>query len=137
MVSLEGDNLVVFYYLSKSGLIRGVTFGESGLIRRVAFGESGLIRRETTVHWDKIHFWSDIMTWYSLHTAAVGIKHQSINHWSNITLSSLLKITIKFICLFVFTMYYIMYYYIVDKKVLLKKGPFVIIYLYYAAYILF
>ena len=28
----------------KSGLIRGVSFGESGLIRGVAFGGGGLIR---------------------------------------------------------------------------------------------
>ena len=31
--SLEGSNLVVFYYLITSDLIRGVTFGRSGLMR--------------------------------------------------------------------------------------------------------
>jgi hypothetical protein len=49
VTSLEGSNLVVFYYLSASDIcpIRGVSFGEMGLIRGVAFGEMGL--RRTTV----------------------------------------------------------------------------------------
>ena len=40
VVSLEGDNLVVFYYLSsfEIGLIRAEVFGESGLIRGEVFG---------------------------------------------------------------------------------------------------
>ena len=36
--SLEGDNLVVFYYLTSSEI-----FGGSGLIREVVFGDIGLI----------------------------------------------------------------------------------------------
>ena len=39
MASLEGDNLVVFYYLSVS---------ENWSDKRVAFGESGFIRGGTT-----------------------------------------------------------------------------------------
>ena len=46
MASVEGNNLVVFYYLiaSESCLIREVLFGEHGFIRRVVFGGCGFIR---------------------------------------------------------------------------------------------
>ena len=51
MASVEGNNLVVFYYLiaSESCLIREVLFGEHGFIRRVVFGGRGFIRGRTTV----------------------------------------------------------------------------------------
>jgi hypothetical protein len=52
MASLEGDCLVVFYYLNtfeiwpdkRDGLIRGMAFGGSDLIRGMTFDGSGIIR---------------------------------------------------------------------------------------------
>jgi hypothetical protein len=46
VASVEGNNLVVFYYLiaSESCLIREVLFGGCDFIRGVVFGGCGLIR---------------------------------------------------------------------------------------------
>ena len=56
MASLEGDNLVVLYYLCASAICtdKRVAFGWRGLIRGVAFGWRGLIRGVASLEGDNL-----------------------------------------------------------------------------------